>query len=376
MAERVSTGIEALDAVLGGLLVGDNVVWFGGDDTLHRTLQRALLEVAPDAPAIVVTTRSSPHAVRARFRDGVEVIDARAGKAHADPVALERTVLERATAGGYVIIDHLDDLVRRLRSERALVLFSRICPQLFDIGAVCYWRADDESRSIRDGVRSVTQCVLEVSDRRLRIDKAEGRHAVQGRTYRLNLDGETLHVDHELALGRLAQGLRELRAARRLSQSDIARVAGVSPSAITQAEAGHRGLGLDTVIAIADGIGVGLDELLGAPANPGYVIARRDRTVPRRGVTPLLDDPGLGIRSYLVNLGPGEHGAPPAAHKGPELVVVASGLVQIDLGNETPVMRAGDAALATTAAVLGWRNLAASASRFFWVLRDPLPRDA
>jgi quercetin dioxygenase-like cupin family protein len=98
--------------------------------------------------------------------------------------------------------------------------------------------------------------------------------------------------------------------------------------------------------------------------------------MPRRGVTPLLDDPSLGIRSFLVNLGPGEHGEPPTAHKGPELVVVASGLVQINLGTETPVMRAGDAVLVTTAAVHGWRNLAGGASRFFWVLRDPLHRDA
>ena len=53
-------------------------------------------------------------------------------------------------------------------------------------------------------------------------------------------------------------------------------------------------------------------------------------------------------------------------------VAVASGLVQIDLGDETPVMRAGDAALATTTAVHGWRNLTSSGSTFFWVLRDPL----
>lgn len=77
-----------------------------------------------------------------------------------------------------------------------------------------------------------------------------------------------------------------------------------------------------------------------------------------------------------MNLGPGEQGEPPAVHKGPELIVVASGLVQINLGQETPVMRGGDAALATTTAVYGWRNLASGVSRFFWVLRDPMSRDA
>jgi transcriptional regulator with XRE-family HTH domain len=377
VAERLTSGLPALDAVLGGLMVGDNVVWFGGDDDVHAVLQRALFSAAPEAAvSVFVTTREAPDRVRRRVGDRVHVLDARPGKAHADAVTLERAVLERATTGSFVAIDHLDDLVRRYRSERALLLFSRICPQLFDVGAICYWRGGDDSRSIRDGVRGVTQCVLELSEGRLRIDKAEGRHRVQGRIYRLRVHGDDLEIEHELAVGRLAQGLRQLRATRRLNQSDIARVAGVSPSAISQVEAGHRGLGLDTVIAIADGLGVGLDDLLGVSPNPGYVIARRDRTMPRRGVTPLLDDPSLGIRAFLVNLGPGEHGEPPTAHKGPELVVIASGLVQITLGAETPVMRAGDAVLATTSAVLGWRNLAAGPSRFFWVLRDPLPRDA
>ncbi len=57
-------------------------------------------------------------------------------------------------------------------------------------------------------------------------------------------------------------------------------------------------------------------------------------------------------------------------HKGAELVLVASGLVQVTIGNDTPVMRAGDAALATRTAVTGWRNLLNEPATLFWVLRD------
>ena len=376
--ERPSSGIAVLDTVLGGgLMVGDNIVWFGGGDDFHRLVDDALFASATSGSVkIYVTTRDAPAQVRRRVQAEFTVLDARPGKQHADAVELERTVLELAGPDARVVIDNLDDLVGRLRPARALGLFSSICPQLFDVGAICYWRAGAGSRSIRDGVRSVTQCVLDVSGGRLRIDKAEGRHGLRGRIFRLRIEDGALHVDQERAIGRLAEGLRDLRTTRQLSQSDVARVAGVSPSAISQAEAGHRGLGLDTVIAIAEGFGVSLDDLLEASTNPGYVIARRDRTSPRRGVTPLLDDPAAGVRAYLVNLGPGEQGEPPTAHKGPELIVVAAGLVQINLGTETPVMRAGDAALATTTAVHGWRNLSPAPSRFFWVLRDPLSRDA
>ncbi len=375
--ERFSSGLDQLDAVLGSLMAGDNVVWFGGDDELHGVIDGALFAATPATTTkIFVTTRDAPATIRRRFGSNVEVLDSRAGKALSDPISLERAVLERATTGTRVVVAHLDDFVRRLRAERAFLLFSRICPPLFDIGAICYWRGGSGSRSIRERVRGVTQCVLDASAGRLRVEKAEGRHGVQGRVYRIQVADQQLRVEEERAIGRLAEGLRDLRASRRLSQSDVARIAGVSPSAISQAEAGYRGLGLDTVIAIAEGFGVSLDQLLEAPSSPGYVIARRDRTASRRGVTSLLDDPDTGLRAYLVSLAPGEQGEPPAAHKGPELIVIASGLVQINLGTETPVMRAGDAALATTTAVLGWKNLAVGASRFFWVLRDPMRREA
>ena len=376
--ERVSTGVSGLDAVLGGgLLPGDNVVWFGGGPAIHAALQRALFASAPEGTERVhVTTREAPEAVKARLGRSVRVLDARPGGTYADALGFEDAVVERGRAGAWIVVDDFDDLVRRFGAERALGIFSRVCPQLFDAGTMCYWRAGTRSRPIRDDIGGFTQCVLELGNERLRIDKAEGRHAVQGRIYRLRLADGKVEIGAERALGRLAEGLRRLRSARRLSQSEVARIAGVSPSAISQAESGQRGLGLDTVLAIAEGVGVDLDELLAVGSNPGYVVARRDRAPARRGVTPLLDDPTGGIRAYLVILGPGESGAPPTTHKGTEVVVVGDGVIQLDLGADTPVVRAGDAVLVTSVAVVAWRNLLGRPARFFWVLRDPLNPDA
>lgn len=58
------------------------------------------------------------------------------------------------------------------------------------------------------------------------------------------------------------------------------------------------------------------------------------------------------------------------AFKGVELILVAAGLVQADLGIATPVLRSGDAVLATRASVLGWRNLLGEPARLFWIVRD------
>ena len=122
-----------------------------------------------------------------------------------------------------------------------------------------------------------------------------------------------------------------------LTQTDIARLANVSPSAISQVESGQRGLNLDTVPTLAAALNSSIDDLLSYHPEPGYVLARRDRIPVRRGLVPLLDDPKAGLRAYLVVLGPGESGEPGSVHKGAEPILVGSGVVQLVPNEETPV---------------------------------------
>jgi transcriptional regulator with XRE-family HTH domain len=145
----------------------------------------------------------------------------------------------------------------------------------------------------------------------------------------------------------------------------------VSASAISQAESGRRGLSIDTLLLLADNLGITMDELLSVTQPGGYVLARRERVGRHAAVTPLLDDPKAGLRAYLVRLAGGESGRPPNAHKGAELILVAAGLVQLELGSDTPVLRSGDAALATTVPLSSWRNLTAEPAALFWIVRDP-----
>ncbi|HWI04056.1 MAG TPA: XRE family transcriptional regulator, partial [Acidimicrobiales bacterium] len=305
------------------------------------------------------------------------VFDARARGRCGDAAVLETAIIEgaRSKPPGYVVVDGLKELSRRWGPAKAVAFFSRVCPRLFDLGAIAYWRAPrvDLGRSFIEQVTNVTQCVLEIGEGHLRVVKAEGRPAsVQGRLLRLELVGGELRLEDERALGRLGRGLERVRRERNLHQSDVARLAGVTPSAISQAEAGRRGLSLDTLLLLSERLGMGLDELLAAAPTGGYVLARHPRT-PAEATTALLDDPKAGLRAYLVHLGPGESGAPEFLHKGVELVLVASGLVQLTMGDDTPVLRAGDVALATTVRVSGWRNLMNGPALLFWVLRDEAP---
>lgn len=372
----MSTGVTDLDDLLGGLVPGDNVVWAHDDVDLVSRFEDAFLREGLDReePCHYVTTSSSPAEIGARFGPQVEVLDARPGRRFADLVRLEQTVLETARAApGRFVLEGLDAFARRQGAERALGLFTRTCPQLFDLGSIAYWRAPTRSlgASFIERVRRVTQCVIQLERQNLRVLKAEGHRArAEGQLVRVEVGEGTLTLSVERSLGRLASSLRRLRQERHLTQADLARLAGVSPSAISQAEAAQRGLSLDTVMTLADRLQLSMDEFLARRGTTNYVLARRDRVRAPGIITPLLDDPAAGLRAYLVNLPAGEAGAPPMTHKGTELLVVAAGLVQVELGEAAPVMRAGDAVLVTRVAIEGWRNLAGETARLFWVLRD------
>lgn len=344
------------------------MVWVGDHAGLQDSIEVAFLSEGSGPHVLVALGGAAGTAVP----DGVEVIDAGPGRPHADLGTLEQAIIALGgRPGARIVIRDLDNLVRRLGAEGALAFFTRTCPRLFDLGAVAYWRSTRAgSGSILDAVQRVTQCVLDHSGGRLRVLKAENRPGMAGRIYEISMEGSRLEFREVRALSRLAEGLRRLRKERGLTQSEVARMAGVSQSAIAQTESGRRGLNVETLLTLGEALGISLDELLDHRPRPGYVLARRDRIRARRGVVPLLDDPAAGLRAFLVTLGPGEVGAPATVHKGAELVMVGSGVVQIELNEQTPVLRAGDALLVTHDAIHGWRNLLPEPARLFWIVRD------
>jgi transcriptional regulator with XRE-family HTH domain len=374
-SHRIRTGLDDLDEVLGGLLTGDNVVWVSNDPELCAQIERLMLSSAPaDEPSVYVTALAFATDLRRTFHDDLIVIEARAGSPFSDPILLEQAIFSAATKGAMrFVFDGLDSFVRHWGAARAIGFFKRVCPRLFDAGTIAYWRVSRSSvgRAGIDDIRKVTQCVFEVDDKHLRIIKAEGHTAsVQGRLFRVTKEDGRIRLHAERALGRLAESLRRLRVERGLSQADLARFSNVSSSAISQAEAGQRGLSLDTLLTLTDRLGIGLDDLLQNEQRPDYVLARRDRGTELGDSRFLLDDSSAGLRVYLLNLGPGERGTPPVKHKGAELVLVAQGLVLVDLGSASPAVRAGDAILATRVPIIGWRNLLPNPSVLFWILRD------
>ena len=370
-----STGVEELDHALGGLFWGDNVVFEVAAPPAAAPFYRAIAAAEDhyDQRLYVGVSGDTP------APDGFAFIDARSTKELAQPAALARAVLERCRRGerNLLLFESMEAMIERWGNDLAARFFTHCCPQLLEVGAIAYWSVPSGElyQGVRRTVEDVTQCVLAVGESRLRIAKADGRPAgIEGSVFRYrDVEGLPALTPAPIA-ARIGTALRAARTQRHLSQSDLARLAGVSPSAISQAERGQRGLSLETLLELTGKLNMTVDELLRGDVVAGYRLGRRHHPRTRRddNVHPLslLDDPATGLRAYLVRLPPRQSASPHLAHKGAELVAVANGLVQIVLANARPVLRRGEVLLVEATTVEAWRNLGPSEATLFWILRD------
>ena len=375
LAPSATSGVPALDQTLGGLFWGDNVVWEVGHGETILPFEHAITAAAESFSfSVYVTLVRDPAEIRAEH-PGIEVLDLRAGHGADDAAAAMRRIEELCTRngpGGLLLFEPLEAVRDRWDEATARGFFTRCCPMLLQLGSVAYWPYASAAfpKPFREHVRGITQCVIHVSEGRLSIVKAEGRSGwVQGTVLHYGIDDGRPDLRAAPAAARLGAALRAIRAERQLTQSDLARLAGVSPSAISQAERGQRGLSLETLLALTERLGITLDELLRGEADAGYRLARRV-WAGRGGPVPLLDDPRSGLRSYALRLAVGASARPSIQHKGAEIVAVARGLVQVALTTGTPVLRAGETLLLERATIESWRNLGDEEALVFWILRD------
>jgi transcriptional regulator with XRE-family HTH domain len=376
--ETAATGIEQLDLALGGLYWGDNVVWEPEEGGSVEPFYRSILRhVADYRYAGYVTLARDPQEIEAAY-PGLKVVDARPGSDLAQPGPLLneiRTLCQRVERD-LLIFDPLEVMSEEWGAETALRFFTRSCPMLLELGAIAYWSLapSEHAQQLRREVEEVTQCVIAIGEGRVRILKAEGRpFGVQGTVFRYRVEDGVPVLEVAPAAARLGAALRAVRLQRHLSQSDLARLAGVSPSAVSQAERGQRGLSLETLLDLTARLGITLDELLRGEVAPGYRLARRHdpHRVADGKALPLHDDPEAGLRAYLLRLpvrGTSELGF---AHKGVEMVAVANGLVQVVMQAGRPVLRSGESLLAERSGISSVRNIGDREATIFWILRDP-----
>jgi transcriptional regulator with XRE-family HTH domain len=370
--QRVSTGFDALDAVLGGLYWGDNVVW-----QLDSTPPTAFYEAIArrDDDFDTRTFISLDGSAEVLNTAGLAVIHAGPGTALEHPANLLREIHHICKPGGrrLLLFESLESMVRVWGPSSTRGFFARCCPLLLDVSAIAYWSmgAHETPTIVRETVESVTQCVLRVDERTIRVAKAEGRPAgVRGSVLHWHHEDGTPVLEPADIIARVAASLRAVRRARELSQQDLAKLAGVTASAISQAERAERGLSLGTLARLSSALGLTIDDLLHGEDPEVYRIGRRTDD-PLHGVEhaiTLLGDATSDLRVDLVHLDAREAGRPGSQPPGTAIITLASGLVQVQIAGRTPALRSGEVLVADSDRVEGWRNIGQSEATLFWIV--------
>ena len=368
---KVSTGISTLDQVLDGLYWGDNVVW-ELDHASADDFYAAIAElpdafemtafIALDGPAVPTVPPRTP------------IIAAGPGTPLATPADLLRQIQRLSLPPGrrLLLFDSLDKMVQAWGATATRGFFARCCPLLLEASAIAYWTmtAGKTPQAVRETVAAVTQCILRVDDRSVRVTKAEGREdRVAGSVLHWHQEGDDRVLEAANITGRVAASLKALRRARDISQHDLAELAGVTPSAISQAERAERGLSLTTLARLSDSLGITIDDLLRGEDPQAYRIGRRVED-PQGGMEPamtLLGSEDDDLRVDLVQLAPRQAGRPLDRWRGSVVLAVAAGMVQVEVGGQTPAVRHGEVLVADGDRVTGWRNVGRGDAMLFWI---------
>jgi len=139
--------------------------------------------------------------------------------------------------------------------------------------------------------------------------------------------------------------LRELRHRRGLTLADLAERTGISESTLSRLEGGSRKPTLELLLPLAEVYAVPLDDLVGAPRTGDPRI--HPRPVTRHGMThiPLSHPGGVQAHKLLIPPRPGAEPDPELkTHEGFEWLYVISGRLRLLLGDQSLVLKPGEAA--------------------------------
>ncbi|MBS2535346.1 helix-turn-helix domain-containing protein [Catenulispora sp. NF23] len=137
--------------------------------------------------------------------------------------------------------------------------------------------------------------------------------------------------------------LRELRRRRGMTLADLAERTGINESTLSRLEGGSRKPTLELLLPLAEVYAVPLDDLVGAPRTGDPRI--HPRPVNRHGMTHIpLSHPG-GVMAHKLLIPP-RPGVEPdlKTHEGFEWLYVIAGRLRLLLGDQSLVLKAGEAA--------------------------------
>lgn len=423
----VSSGVSHLDRLLGGLFIGDNVVWYDHSGSLASVFCLNFLQasLSNHKPVIYVTFDRSPRNLLDKLgpladSPNLTILDAfTCGKGASTSVFMKfyeepdperlchiRRVekpgdmdyviealygLHEALSGDVrLVFESITGMQKLWGGEEAVQKFySHSCPRLYELNTIAYWIMEKLAHSpqLRAQINQIAQVAIDLSIKRgtttLTILKAEGRStADMHEPCRYWTKGLAITFDRQKqgANGiNLGSRVKELRMRQGLSQAELAKLVGVTPSTISQVETDIIYPSLPALLKMAEVLSVDVGSLLQPssrsekqiifPAAEAVEAGFED--IPSGSIQgKLLTPPDFqgNMEPYIIEIEP--HQELPAhffLHKGEEIGYVLSGKLNMVISNATYTIRAGDVIYLTAEMPSQWKNPGPNVARLLWI---------
>ena len=424
---RVSSGIPELDRLMGGLYIGDNVLWYedAGSFSSSFCLNFIKETLTRKSPLIYVTFDRSPKNLVSFLGSLAEsqnltILDCFTnGKGHCsevfnkfyekngalwpykvikvnDPTSQDQVGeaiygLHGTLSGDvHFILDSITGMQSLWGGEDQVIHFySKTCPRLYELDTIAYWLIEKGAHSnrLKAHINKITQVAIDLSVRKgksmLQILKAEKRHSKYLNEHHEYLcEGSTIVFTSQRQLKPrfdLGAKIKSVRLMRGISQKELARLTGVTPSTISQVEKSLIYPSLPALLRIAENLCVDVATLFKEHGTlKDAVVYSTDShsitTLPKNfkgaATATLLLPPGLDspAEATLIQIMPGKK--LPAhffSHKGAELGYLISGRLEMTVQSQTYEAKPGDVIYLQRDTPENWSNVSDQVAELFWI---------
>lgn len=424
---RVASGVSALDRLLGGLFIGDNVVWYDDAGSLASVFCLNLIQSSQSEkkPVIYVSFDRSPRNLLERLGPLAEnplltIIDCFTwGKGAGSDVFLRfyyearpewpcriirvdepRQVNQVMDALYGILADFSVDVRLVFESitgmqelwggeDHIINFYSHSCPRLYELNTVAYWIMEKNAHSsrLRAQINQIAQVSVKLAIKRgitsLTILKAD-RRGIDNLLRPYNYWTREMAItfeDEKKTSGPLDLGLKlkEIRTKRGLSQTELAKLVGVTPSTISQVESSLIYPSLPALAKMAEVLNVAVSSFFHSVGEKIKKVVfssqeavkvklpdTSEEMVLLKLLTP-VDFNGMAEPCLLEFAPETKLNFHFFMHKGDEIGYLLSGKLHMSIDKKVHKLRTGDTVYLTTDMPNQWYNPGPGLAKLLWI---------
>lgn len=424
---RVTSGVHQLDHLLGNLFIGDNVVWHDDSGSLASVFCLNFIRAsqAQNKPIIYVSFDRSPRTLLEKLgplaqNPSLTLIDCfTSGKGANSPIFLKFYEETRPDLSCRLIrvqeprrIEHVMNVLYDTHAtmqgdvrfvfesitgmqevwggeDQIIAFYSHSCPRLYELNTIAYWIMEKKAHSprLRAQISQIAQVVIELGIKRgttsLTILKAEARdldNLHKPFTYWTKDQVISFHEESKTKAGSdFGSRLKELRTKRGVSQTELAKLVGVTPSTISQVESNLIYPSLPALMKMAEVLAVDVSAFFqekpesrrkmvfpATEATDVRLAELPEGTIFAKLLTPVDFDPKA--EPYLIEIPPNRSiSSHFFVHKGEEMGYVLSGKLQMKSEKSIHTLRSGDVVYLTSEMPSHWKNPGPGTAKLLWI---------